>query len=334
MQEEAEPRALAAARRARRGSCRRSSRRCRTAAGRARPRSVPLSIARTQCSNSVPSSARRAGRPYDFVLVGGEQRRLRGTARARRARRRRRSRARTRRRRTAARADRRSSACAARGRRLVPPVLHVAFDELPSGGAQQVLAREIRPREQQRHHVLQLIAEAERAARLVVAGARPEPAADRPDRAASGSSARRTNRPACAPGRRRACRPRRAARARARDRARVDASVTRDQLRGVLAIVALPEQEHASGGARQAAARIGRAAPRTDPAPAPNCAGERRLAHRGRRATVAVAADERPAIAGRRARRLARVRERDVARELLVVGIASRGSRRSPRRAR
>ena len=62
--------------------------------------------------------------------------------------------------------------------RLVPPVLHVAFDELPAGGAQEVLARQVGPREGQRHHVLQLVAEAEGAAGLVVAAARPEPAAD------------------------------------------------------------------------------------------------------------------------------------------------------------
>jgi hypothetical protein len=62
-------------------------------------------------------------------------------------------------------------------RRLVPPVLHVAFDELPAGGPQQVRARQIRPREGQRQDVLQLIAEAEGAAGLVVPGPRPHAAA-------------------------------------------------------------------------------------------------------------------------------------------------------------
>ena len=62
--------------------------------------------------------------------------------------------------------------------RLVPPVLDVAFDELPAGGAEQMRPGEIRPRQQQRHHVLQLIAKAEGAARLVVARARPQTAAD------------------------------------------------------------------------------------------------------------------------------------------------------------
>src|SRR5438094_463008 len=61
--------------------------------------------------------------------------------------------------------------------RLMPPMLHVAFEELSSGGSQQVCAREIGPREQHRHDVLQLIAEAEGAARLVVPASRPETAA-------------------------------------------------------------------------------------------------------------------------------------------------------------
>jgi hypothetical protein len=62
----------------------------------------------------------------------------------------------------------------AAARRFVPPVLDVALDELPGRSAQQMLAREIGPREQQRHHVLQLIAKPERAAGLVVPAACPE----------------------------------------------------------------------------------------------------------------------------------------------------------------
>ena len=46
-------------------------------------------------------------------------------------------------------------------------MLHVAFDELPRRGVQQVRAAEVRPRVQQRQHVLELIAEAERAAGLI-----------------------------------------------------------------------------------------------------------------------------------------------------------------------
>ena len=61
--------------------------------------------------------------------------------------------------------------------RLVPPVLHVALDELPRRGAQQLLAQHLRPGEDEREHVLQLIAEAERAARLIER--RPSPHAAR-----------------------------------------------------------------------------------------------------------------------------------------------------------
>ena len=67
---------------------------------------------------------------------------------------------------------------AAAGRRM-PPVLHVAFAELMRGGAEQMLAGEGRLGMHQRHRVLQLIAEAEGAAGLIKAGARPEPAAKR-----------------------------------------------------------------------------------------------------------------------------------------------------------
>ena len=86
--------------------------------------------------------------------------------------------------------------------RLVPPVLDVAFDELPAGRAEQVLAREVGPREQQRHHVLQLVAEAEGAAGLVVAGAGPQPAADVLVQQPAVHQRRRTSRPASGPGRR------------------------------------------------------------------------------------------------------------------------------------
>ena len=47
-----------------------------------------------------------------------------------------------------------------------------------AGGAQEVLARQVRPREEEREDVLELVAEAVRAARLVVARARPEPAGE------------------------------------------------------------------------------------------------------------------------------------------------------------
>ena len=68
----------------------------------------------------------------------------------------------------------RATGAGAASARLVPPVLNVAFDELMGGRPQQVLAREVRADECERHRVLELVAEAERPAGLVVAGARPE----------------------------------------------------------------------------------------------------------------------------------------------------------------
>ena len=67
----------------------------------------------------------------------------------------------------------------AAARRRMPPVLHVAFDELAARAQQQVLAQQRRLRVHQRHRVLQLVAEAEGAARLVVAAARPHAAGER-----------------------------------------------------------------------------------------------------------------------------------------------------------
>ena len=67
----------------------------------------------------------------------------------------------------------RTNALAARG---VPPVLNVPLHELARGRSQEVLAREVRPREHERQHVLELVAKAIRTARLGVAGARPDTA--------------------------------------------------------------------------------------------------------------------------------------------------------------
>ena len=53
-------------------------------------------------------------------------------------------------------------------------MLYVAFPELTARTAQQVLAQEVRLGVNERHQVLQLIAEAKGAARLVVAAARPQ----------------------------------------------------------------------------------------------------------------------------------------------------------------
>ena len=64
-------------------------------------------------------------------------------------------------------------------RRRMPPMLHIALTELASRTQQQVLAHELRLGVNECHHVLQLIAETERTARLVIATARPQTAGQR-----------------------------------------------------------------------------------------------------------------------------------------------------------
>ena len=58
----------------------------------------------------------------------------------------------------------------------VPPMLDISFRELAGGAQEQVLAHQVRLGVDQRHHVLQLIAETEGAPRLVEAAARPKAA--------------------------------------------------------------------------------------------------------------------------------------------------------------
>ena len=60
--------------------------------------------------------------------------------------------------------------------RRMPPVLHVPLAKLMGGGAQQLLAEQRRPRVDQRHGVLELIAKTKGAAGLVKACARPQAA--------------------------------------------------------------------------------------------------------------------------------------------------------------
>ena len=71
-----------------------------------------------------------------------------------------------------------SSACACPGRPARATRLDVALHELARGRAQDVRARQVGTGQAQGHDVLELVAEAERAARLIVAGARPQAAAD------------------------------------------------------------------------------------------------------------------------------------------------------------
>ena len=64
-------------------------------------------------------------------------------------------------------------------RRRMPPVQHIPGFELVPRGLQDVLAGEVRRGVDQRHHVLQLIAKAERAAGLIERRAPPHPARKR-----------------------------------------------------------------------------------------------------------------------------------------------------------
>ena len=57
-----------------------------------------------------------------------------------------------------------------------PPVLHVAFGELATGGAQQMRPRHFGPTKGQGHAILQLIAKSVGAARLIKPGTGPDPA--------------------------------------------------------------------------------------------------------------------------------------------------------------
>ena len=66
-----------------------------------------------------------------------------------------------------------------------PPVLHVAFPELPRRRVEDLLARQRRVVQQEGQRVLQLVAEAEGAARLVEGRARPDAAGRGSGRAAS-----------------------------------------------------------------------------------------------------------------------------------------------------
>src|SRR5947207_8750553 len=60
----------------------------------------------------------------------------------------------------------------------MPPVLDIAFHELSRGRAQDVVPCEIGRGVHEGHHVLQLVAEAVTAARLIKGRAAPHPAAE------------------------------------------------------------------------------------------------------------------------------------------------------------
>ena len=58
----------------------------------------------------------------------------------------------------------------------MPPVLNISLPELTSGAEEQVLPYQARLGMDEGHHVLQLIAETERAPGLVISATRPQTA--------------------------------------------------------------------------------------------------------------------------------------------------------------
>ena len=276
-------------------------------------------MARRQCSKSEPSLEGDPGLEVGFRCVRGEQRRLEERHRL------------LQHARVAGGTDvvgdrvgqpeqvvgaARARAAAAR---LVPPVLDVAFEELPAGGSQQVLPEEIGPGEGQGHDVLKLVAEAEGAARLVVGGAGPQPAAhvliEQPavhqevEGVVGGADLDgvEDDVPALAHGSEGGF-------------CRGYAAMTAHEHAGLVHILALSEEERETArlsglqgeGDVQGGAGI---EPRAEAARQPLTAESRRLRQR------AVAAEERQAVARRRAQGLARVREGHAPRERLVVGV-------------
>lgn len=59
-----------------------------------------------------------------------------------------------------------------------PPMLHVAFGELPRDGVEDLSTRQFRPVHEEGQRILQLVAEVEGAACLVEGGARHDPATE------------------------------------------------------------------------------------------------------------------------------------------------------------
>ncbi len=179
----------------------------------------------------------------------------------------------------------------------MPPVLHVAFGELAARAQQQLLAQHRGLGVHERHRVLQLVAEAERAARLVEAAARPHPAGDRlVEQPAVGQHVERRRR-ACAPARRRAC----AASAPAPRRAPAAARGAAEALHQLPRLVGAAAHAEPEDDLARLAGQRGRAAPgsrRTDRAPrrsGPTGACARSAAGCAQRA---VAAEELGAVAG------------------------------------
>ncbi len=202
----------------------------------------------------------------------------------------------------------------------MPPVLHVALDELARGAAQQLGAVQRRVGVDQRHRVLQLVAEPVGAAGLVEAAAAPHPARDHLVQQPSvGQQIDGLLRRLDLDGAERALPvvpdllERVVGRAGAAEAvhqvARVVEVLSRAQHERDLALLAVGELDrglHREAGIERGADLTGQGA----------------STQRRRLGQAAVAAEERGAIAGDRALPLAAVEEGDPCRELRVVGVA------------
>ena len=89
----------------------------------------------------------------------------------------------------------------------MPPMLHVAFDELARGGTQNVGPRNLGPRIDEGQRILQLIAETEGAAGLIERRSVPKSGSSGPGRAASDSTGSRWRERVCGLAARRASNP-------------------------------------------------------------------------------------------------------------------------------
>ena len=238
--------------------------------------------------------------------------------------------------RTAARAGRPSSACACRGRSARATSAGRRPRRTGGAAARSRCSRARSGRASaERHHVLELVAEAEGAARLVVAGARPEPAAHvLVEQPAVHQQVEGVVRRA-APGPRRASRPsaRRTASSAARPPPTEPWRATSS--RACARVRALAEQEHDARASRRARASSATCSAAHGSSPAPKRPRERLAA----RAPPAARASRcgrgtrgRSPVAERSG--LARVREGDAPGELGVVGIAREDRAASRRRAR
>ena len=203
--------------------------------------------------------------------------------------------------------------------RFMPPVLDVTLLKLPASGAEDMCACQVGSRRRQRHDVLELVAEAEGAARLVVAAACPEPTRDilidQPavDEHIEGIvrsvDLDRAERPVPV-----------GFDSRQRGPSSLHRAMPRDQFAGVLFVAALAEHQYdvVCGAGLELdfdVQRRARIQSRTE---------VRRQALRpqaGRIRQCAVAPDEPSAIAARGSKRIAQMRERDAAAKFGVVRI-------------